>query len=601
MRKAIAMDKFGFLYVASGSKYMKESVASVTSLKQVMPEARVAIVTDERTIQEFPEESLKIFDNLLFLSETRTDIHSGYHGFLNKIRGIRMSPFQHTMFVDSDTYIACSVWEIFNSLHWYDLAVAIAPQKASTPFISTEKFLETHAKGNSFSTALNTGILCYKNTESVNRFLESWEETYIRKVPANNGYDRYYSDQTVFCEALGLSRLRPMILATEYNFRLGLPQSAQGLVKIFHGRPRQGWQRHVELVNSYEGYRIYFPNVALLCMKMKEGCYEIKPYGSHLEAKQVEYRNLQKLLFNDSEGNSDKPIQKKVSEQEPISKQSEQSHDLEHESHTANKVRILFWGLQRSGNHALIQWIMAHYPEPKLHLNNQVFGQELKANHAKYLKDYGISHKMDGFIHCDKTESDWLQKWSQPKDELNELLLISFENQNLTSLLPDFYQKGCQALDSSLLGKSQSTKNVIILRDPFNWIVSSYKTNRPINIDLWKIYAKEFLGITNFLPQKICINYNEWFLRKAYRQEIATQLDVDFTDAGLNLVSNVGGGSSFDQTTFDGQAQKMNVLGRWEQFEDVDFKENLIKAWQSDNEFIDITKLAYPELHSEYL
>lgn len=287
---------FGFLYVAFGHKYMQESIDSANSLKTAMPEAQIVIVTDDSSAENFAGKPLEIFDRILPMSSLKTDIHPGYHGYLNKIRGMRMSPFQFTMFVDSDTYIASSVWEVFSSLHQYDIAVAIAPQKASVPFMSSEKFLKGYTRQHLFSTALNTGILCYKNTEIVNSFLEDWELTYIKKVPPNNLYNRYYSDQTVFCEVLDLSNIRPMILATEYNFRLGLPQTAQGLVKIFHGRPKQGWQRHAALVNSYEGYRIYFPNVALMCMDMQEGCYEIRPYSEHSKIERVPYGHLNMLL-----------------------------------------------------------------------------------------------------------------------------------------------------------------------------------------------------------------------------------------------------------------------------------------------------------------
>ena len=289
---------FGFLYVAYGQKYMKESIDSATSLKRAMPEAQIAIVTNEESAKDFSDKLPDVFDRVVQLSPLQADINPKYYGFLNKIRGIRLSPFEYTIFVDSDTYIASSVWEIFQSLNQYDIALAISPQKASIPYKSSEQFLEDFSQKRSFSTALNTGILGFKNTEAINLFLEEWENTYIRKVPPNNEYNPLYSDQTVFCEVLNSSNIRPMILATEYNFRLGLPQNAQGLVKIFHGRPKLGWQRHEELVNSYEAYRIYIPNIALLCMDIKEGCFEIRPYSEKVEPRRVGYGQLGRLLTN---------------------------------------------------------------------------------------------------------------------------------------------------------------------------------------------------------------------------------------------------------------------------------------------------------------
>jgi hypothetical protein len=55
---------------------------------------------------------------------------------------------------------------------------------------------------------------------------------------------------------------------------------------------------------------------------------------------------------------------------------------------------------------------------------------------------------------------------------------------------------------------------------------------------------------------------------KDYRQKIAKQLDMNFTDAGIDNVSGCGGGSSFDGLKLDGKANQMDVNNRWKQFID---------------------------------
>ena len=81
-------------------------------------------------------------------------------------------------------------------------------------------------------------------------------------------------------------------------------------------------------------------------------------------------------------------------------------------------------------------------------------------------------------------------------------------------------------------------------------------------VDVWKMHAREFLGLTNTLERKVCINFDAWFSSQAYRKNISRQLNISFTDEGFPIVLNHAGGSSFDGTKFNGNNQAMDVLGR---------------------------------------
>ena len=90
-------------------------------------------------------------------------------------------------------------------------------------------------------------------------------------------------------------------------------------------------------------------------------------------------------------------------------------------------------------------------------------------------------------------------------------------------------------------------------------------------IQLWKSYAREFLGETKFLTHnKLCINFNKWHHSSLYRKEIAESLNLEFTDAGRERIKGYGGGSSFDGRKYDGQASQLKVLNRWQLFEHLD-------------------------------
>jgi len=88
-------------------------------------------------------------------------------------------------------------------------------------------------------------------------------------------------------------------------------------------------------------------------------------------------------------------------------------------------------------------------------------------------------------------------------------------------------------------------------------------------MDMWILYAKEYLGETQHLKNnKVCVNYNQWFSDANYRKQLADKLNLDFTDSGFNDVSVFGGGSSFEKRKFHGKAENMDVLNRWQQFVD---------------------------------
>ncbi|MDY6784670.1 MAG: hypothetical protein SW833_19350 [Cyanobacteriota bacterium] len=242
------------------------------------------------------------------------------------------------------------------------------------------------------------------------------------------------------------------------------------------------------------------------------------------------------------------------------------SDNFSAQSPIVNKKEIRVVGLKRSGNHAIINWMLQQEKGNVKHLNNIFPGK----NPYRFLAE----HYSDPQLHQDARG-----KFS-PKD----CLIYSYENCRLSKAIdPEIEQK-----HDIYLGKSAERYDVVILRDPFNMLASMVKRHSQqlkkknkikrnyfkikgekgaidISIvDLWISYAKEYLGETQFLSQtKVPINYNSWFLSVDYRKEIAEQLKLEFSDRGFDTVRKNGTGSSFDGLNFDGQAAKMDVLNRW--------------------------------------
>ncbi|HHP7231296.1 MAG TPA: hypothetical protein ACFCUY_10620 [Xenococcaceae cyanobacterium] len=229
-----------------------------------------------------------------------------------------------------------------------------------------------------------------------------------------------------------------------------------------------------------------------------------------------------------------------------------------------NQKEIRVIGLRRSGNHGIITWIRRHYDERIWHLNN------ISPQKNPYRNLYE---------HYPKEE---LKPEAQGIFTKKKCLIYNYENYTLESITNSLLEKK----HDLYLGKSQTRYDLLILRDPYNTFASILKGQRNKNnftylntypknhksiAELWLDYAKEFLGETNYLKYKrVMVSYNHWIIDQNYRRNISKKLDLDFCDAGFNVVKSYGGGSSFKGTEFNTQVSKTDFLNRWQEFKDDD-------------------------------
>lgn len=252
-----------------------------------------------------------------------------------------------------------------------------------------------------------------------------------------------------------------------------------------------------------------------------------------------------------------------------------------------NTRDISCFGLRRSGNHAILNWIImqnngsfVHLNDVKLYTNRDPYKSFSKATigginplvyhqgsvkFRRFLK-FLVNSKIEYLYGGDSVELD---REKLRKYKLKSLLIHSYEHYSLSKIFSSTFEEK----RVEFLGKSQYTFDILILRDPYNTFASLIKRgenskNFDLIIKKWIEHAKEYLGLSNYLQNRISISYNHWFENKAYRQKIAEALGLVFTDDGINIVSNVGQGSSFDRTNYQGKANQMNVLYRYKDFLD---------------------------------
>lgn len=199
------------------------------------------------------------------------------------------------------------------------------------------------------------------------------------------------------------------------------------------------------------------------------------------------------------------------------------------------------YGMKRSGHHAVVNWILHHY-DSSVYYNNCI----LKKNYFYYANDTEIF---------------------KTGNEPYSIRVLSFEDR------PDIKESSIELVSKH----NKPKKNILILRDAYNNYASRFekkiyphkekwnKTWRNYDdVGIWKTYAKEFIGETNYL-NSIKINYNFWFSSIEYRKELSKNFGT-FTDKGLQQVLDFGAGSSFDYQKFNDKAQEMKVLQRWKRF-----------------------------------
>ncbi len=236
-----------------------------------------------------------------------------------------------------------------------------------------------------------------------------------------------------------------------------------------------------------------------------------------------------------------------------------------------NETEIRVCGLQRTGNHAVINWIGQQYPKEKVLFLNCV-----KPGKNPYITASDQESSQTIIFNQYK-----IDRTAESGGNLSEkdCLIYSFEDEELSDIFNYNYNEH--------IGESKDIKNVLILRDPFNLFASRLKreiANGPGNkisihddkenlVNLWKSYALEYLDKSNVIKSnKVVVNFNKWAVSREYRISLAQQLNIPFTDKGFNDVTSVGGGSSFDKNNIDFDTIKRKK----KKFLQIDFYRDLL-------------------------
>jgi hypothetical protein len=154
--------------------------------------------------------------------------------FVDRIANMRRSPFERTIYLDTDTYVVEPILDVFELLDRYDLALAHAPayRGLDDPEVP-EAFPE-----------FNCGFVAWRSEERVSEFLASWEATYRAWLEKDVLRGRYggehpsrspIGDQPAFRRCAWQHGMRVATLPPEYNLRLGIQTTVVDRVRLIHG------------------------------------------------------------------------------------------------------------------------------------------------------------------------------------------------------------------------------------------------------------------------------------------------------------------------------------------------------------------------------
>lgn len=209
----------GVLYISTGADLVEKARVSAESVRENSPEVPITLITD-----------MDISDDKF---DTTISIDDPKHTSQDKVENISKSPYDKTIFLDSDTFVCdkTAITDLFDLLDRFDIAAAHDPgRKLELHYPGAENLPEIDVP-DSFPW-YNSGVIAFNKSREVLDVLSSWESLHKKHRNKMSGI----FDQPALREALFNSEVRIATLPPEYNFRAPFPQKIKDKVRILHGR-----------------------------------------------------------------------------------------------------------------------------------------------------------------------------------------------------------------------------------------------------------------------------------------------------------------------------------------------------------------------------
>lgn len=205
------MKSRGIIYVATGERHLREMLFSAESAKKYFPDLPITLFTDAPSIPLIKDNAL--IDNIEV-------IENPLYSFGDKIGPLQRSPYDETLFLDTDTIVVNSCEEIFEPLKNNDIAVTFNGYRRDFDFEEVPHSFPSY----------NTGVIAFRKSAAFTAFIEDWiskQGDYVKFRP---------DDQPSFRYCVSQGNIKLHTLPCEYNFYPHFPCMVGGFskVKIVH-------------------------------------------------------------------------------------------------------------------------------------------------------------------------------------------------------------------------------------------------------------------------------------------------------------------------------------------------------------------------------
>lgn len=228
----------GFLYVATGKAYLAEAMRSARSLRSAMPSARIALITDCPA----GTETTALFDSVIAHPAPS-------HGPGDKLVCGTLSPYERTVFLDTDTLVQSDLSPLFDVLEHHDLAAA------------PETMRGWHYRLPDLPDAFpeyNTGVIAFRSSPRTAAFFSAWALSYQTLALTH----RFKTDQPSFRHAAFFGDARIAPLPSEFHFIAFTPNYVMWRTHLLHGR--EDLERLAQVINAHPSPRAYVPGLGTL-------------------------------------------------------------------------------------------------------------------------------------------------------------------------------------------------------------------------------------------------------------------------------------------------------------------------------------------------
>ena len=186
--------KKGVLYIGFGDHFVKEMLFSAESVKVHNPNIHITAFVDRPIESEFIDSY-----RLIKINHLRP-----------KVDYIAYTPYDQTVFLDTDTIVNHDLTEMYDLLHKYEFAIchdmarkrdnvsALIPEYSEIPYSFSE---------------VNPGVMVFSKTKNVVSFFENWKKLFYKH------FNSWPYEQPTFRVALWQSDMSFYIMPIEYNVR----------------------------------------------------------------------------------------------------------------------------------------------------------------------------------------------------------------------------------------------------------------------------------------------------------------------------------------------------------------------------------------------